>query len=45
MRKALVIGVDNYPSSPLRGCVNDAAAIAGVLEEQMVTDRQTLMYG
>jgi hypothetical protein len=32
MRKALVIGVDNYPSSPLRGCVNDAAAIAGVLE-------------
>lgn len=31
MRKALVVGIDNYPSSTLRGCVNDANAIAGVL--------------
>ncbi|MFZ6681949.1 caspase family protein [Undibacterium sp. Tian12W] len=28
MKKALVIGIDNYPTSPLRGCVNDALAIS-----------------
>ena len=27
-KKALVIGIDNYPSKPLTGCVNDARAIA-----------------
>lgn len=32
MRKALVIGINDYPSAPLRGCVNDANAIANVLE-------------
>lgn len=32
MRKALVVGINNYPSSPLRGCVNDANAIATMLE-------------
>ena len=32
MKKALVVGIDNYPSSPLNGCVNDANAIANTLE-------------
>ncbi len=32
MRKALVVGINQYPSSPLPCCVNDANAIAEVLE-------------
>ena len=32
MKKALIIGIDNYPTSPLTGCVNDAVAIANTLE-------------
>ncbi|AHL31464.1 caspase [Pseudomonas brassicacearum] len=32
MKKALVIGIDAYPSAPLMGCVNDAVAIAELLE-------------
>lgn len=32
MKKALIVGVDNYPSFPLKGCVNDANAIANTLE-------------
>lgn len=32
MRKALVVGINNYPGAPLRGCVNDASAIAAILE-------------
>jgi len=31
MRKALVIGIDAYPTAPLHGCVNDAVAVATVL--------------
>src|SRR6266403_4931050 len=31
MRKALVVGINNYPNIPLKGCVNDANAIANVL--------------
>ncbi len=31
MRKALVVGINDYPKAPLRGCVNDAVAITGVL--------------
>lgn len=31
MRKALVVGINDYPSAPLKGCVNDASAIATVL--------------
>jgi len=31
MRRALVIGIDDYPNAPLRGCVNDASTIADVL--------------
>lgn len=32
MKKALVIGIDDYPSSPLFGCVNDAVEFRSVLE-------------
>jgi hypothetical protein len=32
MRKALVVGIDDYPGSPLNGCVNDATAVAAVIE-------------
>lgn len=32
MKKALVIGIDDYPRNPLRGCVNDAVALANKLE-------------
>lgn len=32
MRKALVVGINDYPHSPLHGCVNDAIAIANTLE-------------
>ena len=32
MRKALVVGIDEYPICALRGCVNDANAIASILE-------------
>jgi len=30
MRKALVVGINDYPNAPLRGCVNDANAIGSV---------------
>jgi hypothetical protein len=33
MRRALVIGIDKYPSQPLSGCENDAVAIANTLEK------------
>jgi hypothetical protein len=32
MRKALIVGIDDYPSSPLSGCINDASALATILE-------------
>lgn len=32
MRKALVIGIDDYPTCPLKGCVNDAISIKSVLD-------------
>lgn len=32
MKRALIIGINDYPMAPLRGCVNDANAMAGVLE-------------
>lgn len=31
MRKALIVGINDYINVPLRGCVNDANAISGVL--------------
>lgn len=30
-RRALVVGIDDYPSAPLSGCVNDATAMAELL--------------
>lgn len=33
MRKALVIGIDDYPQCPLRGCCNDAEAIDLLLKK------------
>ncbi len=32
MKKALVVGINNYPNSPLEGCINDATEIANLLE-------------
>lgn len=32
MKKALIIGINDYPNSPLRGCINDACAVGGILE-------------
>lgn len=32
MNKALVIGIDDYQSSPLKACVNDAVQVAKLLE-------------
>lgn len=32
MKKALVIGIDNYPNSPLYGCVNDATRMSELLQ-------------
>lgn len=32
MKKALAVGIDNYPNSPLHGCVNDASAFASIME-------------
>lgn len=34
MRKALVIGIDDYPDdASLEGCVNDAVSVANLLEK------------
>lgn len=30
-RLALVVGIDEYPASPLSGCVNDAQSVSGLL--------------
>lgn len=32
MRKALVVGINDYPSSPLYGCINDAKAVGQLIE-------------
>lgn len=31
MKKALVVGINNYASAPLRACINDATALANLL--------------
>ena len=31
MRKALVVGINDYPNCPLYGCVNDARSVAEIL--------------
>jgi hypothetical protein len=33
MRRALIIGIDEYPTAPLRGCVNDAQRVAEILSK------------
>ena len=33
MRKALVVGIDDYGTSPLNGCINDAEAVADILSK------------
>lgn len=33
MKRALIVGIDDYPTAPLSGCVNDAVAIANTLEK------------
>lgn len=33
MRKALIIGIDDYPSSPLHGCCNDAREVSILLSK------------
>ena len=32
MKKALIVGIDDYPKHPSNGCVNDANAISTILE-------------
>ena len=32
MKKALCIGINDYPESPLKGCINDATQIATILK-------------
>jgi len=32
MRKALIVGINDYPSAPLRGAIYDASSVATVLE-------------
>jgi len=32
MKKALIVGINNYPKAPLSGCINDANVIANILE-------------
>lgn len=51
MRKALVVGINNYPNAELYGCINDAAAFGNTLETngdgspnfdvRLITDVQT----
>jgi hypothetical protein len=33
MKRALVVGIDDYPRNPLSGCINDAVAVANTLEK------------
>jgi hypothetical protein len=32
MKKALIVGINNYPTSLLHGCINDATEVANLLE-------------
>ena len=33
MRRALLVGINDYPTAPLQGCVNDASSMANLLEK------------
>ena len=32
MKRALIVGINDYPSAPLRGCINDASGLNSILE-------------
>jgi len=32
MKKALIVGINSYPTSPLKGCINDASGLASIIE-------------
>ncbi|MXV14808.1 caspase family protein [Hufsiella ginkgonis] len=32
MKKALIVGINNYPRAPLNGCINDAAEVSSYLK-------------
>ena len=32
MRKALVVGIDNYPKAALKGCINDATELGSIIK-------------
>ncbi len=32
MKKAVVIGINNYPFAQLKGCINDANSVAAILK-------------
>lgn len=32
MKKALIVGINSYPKSPLKGCINDASELASIIE-------------
>ena len=32
MRKALIVGINNYATSPLKGCINDATELASIVK-------------
>lgn len=32
MKRALVVGINNYPTAPLRACINDATAIGSLIQ-------------
>src|SRR6266487_5316253 len=39
MRKALIVGIDNYPNAILSGCVNDANKITALLRKHETQSR------
>lgn len=43
-RKALVVGINDYPTCPLRGCCNDSEAIKDLLSNHGKGD-QTFPFG
>lgn len=43
MKKALIVGLNNYPECKLECCINDAIAIKNLLS-LMEMDHQTLMW-
>jgi hypothetical protein len=46
VQKALIVGINAYPSSPLQGCVNDARDMEAMLKQHFgFTDVQMLLDG